>query len=178
MARDVSSHLYADLTAAVTAPGYLLRIDWSSPQGYCTRTSLTYAGMSFNERGFTVRGVLPSVDSSESANGTVSIHDPDSSVEQFVLNEGIEEKRIRLWAFSGDVGANSAIDLTNPVLLFDGYGAGAQVNPAAGSVQIQLQSAANRMSVAPRVRITKELGFLHLPVNGQEYEFGGEKWKA
>jgi hypothetical protein len=178
MARDISVSLLADLTAAVTAPGYLLQIDFTSPLRACTRTTLTFQGASFVERGFTVQGLMPSVDSSEAVDGTLTMHDPDAAVEQLVLSEGIEEKRIRVWAYSGDVSYSSQLDLLNPVLLYDGYGSEAQIDPARATVTITLQAARSLMSVSPRVRMTKETGFTHLPVSGQEYEFGGEKWRA
>lgn len=174
MPRVPSPSLNTDLTASITSPGYLLYIGFTTPLRLSSRGNLTFQGNSFIEWGFDVRGLTPSIESS--GNGSITFHDPDESILAYIVSEGIEEKLIRLWVYSGDVAEFSALDLYNPIELYNGYAAEAQAQD--GVVNISLRSVTKQSMYTPRVRMTRETGFTRLPVDGKEYEFGGEKWKA
>ena len=177
MSRNVSPAFQTAVTSDVTTPGYLVEISFSNIFAICSRTDVSFGGSSFIEYGFTINGLSPTIDTS-SIEATIDINDPDRTVTSLVLNEGIEERRIRVWMYYGDVARYSSIDLNNPVLLFDGFGYKCEINPNSGIVSITVIPSSQLMSNTPRVRICKENGFLWLPADGQEFEFGGEKWRA
>jgi hypothetical protein len=137
---------------------------------------VTFRGVSFLNWGFELQGLSPAADKA-AVRGSITLQDPDRTVTALVLDEGIDGKTVRVWAYYGDVPQLTAVDLWSPIELFYGIVGECSINPGGGRVNLELISSASRVQFSPRLRITRANGFNWLPARGTVIEFGGERFE-
>jgi hypothetical protein len=159
---------------AVTTPGYLVQIDFSTPLRLCTRGNVVFNGSAFSERAIDVSALTTS-GGNASMTGSLKFQDLDRLLAAYILTENFVEKRTRVWKYYGDVADGASINQLMPVNLFDGYIDGCQID-GSWNVSISLLSGAGDVTYVPNKRITAENGFNWLPQKGKVIDFGGEKF--
>ncbi len=164
--RTLSVNLQAQTAAAVTRPGYLVEMMFSTRLLLSSRGGLTWNGLYWSPRGLSVSGLSNS--GSGGACGELRISNTDLLMSALVLGEGVSGRPIRIWQFYGDTPAAD-----EALLVFEGLGDEAAV--ADDAVAIKLSPGALRSLSAPRLRITPAAGFNHLTPPGTVILFGGGK---
>jgi len=162
------------VAAAVTLPGYLIDIGFSTPLRISTRGTLTWDSKTWTAADASVGGL--SADGAASAlNGTIEIGNADtnigglgSTMAGLVLAESVAGKACKIWAFYGD----TAPGASDPVKVFEGVCDIADMDPA--RVRVTLQQSGGRTLFCPRTFLTADAGFSFLPTPGQIVNFNGE----
>ena len=167
--RAPSPPFVTEIAAAITRPGYLVEFGFSTPFRISSRGTTHFAGSIFIEWGFSVGNL-------SSGQGSITVLDPDRTMQAYLLNEGIADKRTRIWLFYGDVIAPTPIAAWNPMLQFDGFVGRCRIDPNSNQVSMSLLSSSGVTEYVPRTRIIKENGFNWLPQAGKVIEFGGQKF--
>ena len=144
----------ADLTAAVTLPGYLIEVDFDPPRYFSTRGLQNWAGQEWASSGWTF------------ADDRLSLPGGDPAMARLILAQGVVGRRVLVWLFYGSAAAD-----TNTELVFDGVTDGAPT--LVGSVVLTLFDQTISVMYAPRARIRADGGFSVLPQKGLKI-----KWNA
>lgn len=168
MSRTLTAALLSELGNAVTTPGYLVEIQFSTPVRLSTRGTLPWNGNTWISRAVEVGGLGYAVDS-PAQSGSLKIGDSDMAMTALVLAQGIASRTINVWKFYGSTPAAA-----DPVQIFAGAGDAAQMDPGSGVVTISLVQRGARELYAPRRFMTKANGFNYMPVPGMKIEFNGE----
>lgn len=157
--RALSTATATATAATITTPAYLVEIAWSSIVRLSSRGDQSWGGLAWTG------GRLGKVDGRDG--GSVEVINSDLAYSALVLNEGIADVGVRVWAFYGDNPAAS-----DPVLVFDGVGDGADIG--ADRVKISLASDGARTLYSPRRFVGPSIGLNHLRPAGTRISFGGE----
>lgn len=170
--RTLSAATNTAVAGPVTAPGYFVEILFSSPLRISSRGTLAWSGNTWNAWDIRITGLA--FDGTTSAqNGTLVLGNTDLSVGALILNQGIADRTINIWAFLGDAPATA-----DPVQVFAGVGdVVSPINPDAGTVTVTLQQYAAGVLFCPRRYITNENGFSVLPPAGTLVPFNGETFQ-
>lgn len=170
--RTLSAATNTAVAGPVTSPGYFVEILFTSPLRVSSRGTLTWSGNVWT--GWDVRVSGLAFDGSASAqNGTLILGNTDLSVGSLVLNQGVADRAVNIWAFLGDAPATA-----DPVQIFAGVGdAVTSIDPDKGTVTISLQQSAAGVLYCPRRYITRENGFSVLPPVGTLVPFNGETFQ-
>ena len=147
MAKTLSTTLQAETAKRVTTPGYLVQIGFSTILYYSTRGTQTWNGLTWTG------GRLGKVQVGGS--GTVELINTDLLIGALVLNEGIADRPIRVWAFYGD---NPGINDVSEV--FAGVGDSCEVGD--DRVRIKLVTENRNTMSSPRRFINAAAGFNRL----------------
>lgn len=165
--RTLGGATTTEVGAAVTRPGYLIEIAFSTTVRFSSRGTISWSGQTWTAYDCNVRGL--GVDSSEvQTEGALDIGNADLVMSTLILSEGVSGRAVRVWKFYGDASA-----LADPVLLFDGMADEATISDN-GRVLITLQQAGGRTLYCPRTYITPDAGFHWLPPQGQKITWNGE----
>jgi hypothetical protein len=172
--RTLSGAMGTAVTAAVTLPGYLVQIGFSSPLRLSTRGTLTWNSLTWTAGDVRVSGIA--VESSRAAlnceltisNADASIGGLGSTIASLVLAQGIAGLACSVWAFYGEAPA-----LGDPVLVFSGIGDEASI-PEDGPVRLSMTQTASTTLYCPRTYLTPADGFSFLPTAGQIVTWNGE----
>lgn len=163
------------VAAAVTLPGYLIEIGFTTPLRISTRGTLTWDSKSWAAADARVSG-LSADGSASSLNGALDIGNFDTNIGGLgsgmgvlVLAEGVAGRACSIWAYYGDT-APAAGD---PVKVFSGVCDAADI-PSDGPVRITLAQSGGRTLYCPRTYLTADSGFSYLPTPGQLVRFNGE----
>jgi hypothetical protein len=113
--RTLSAALQTALGAPVQRPGLFVEIGFSTPLRITTRDTITWNGVSWTRVDMDVQNLNVEA---LSIRGTVVIGNADNIIGALLLNEGITDRRIRIWGF--DAGATALGDV---VQLADAAGA-------------------------------------------------------
>lgn len=163
--RTLAGTTASGVTAAVTQPGYLVEIGWSTPWRLSTRSTLTWDSKTWTAYDVQVTGLAAS---GASASCTLLLGNTDLAASYAVLTEGASGIAFKIWAFYG-----SAPGASDPVLVFEGIGDGASI-PESGPVSISLVQSGAATLYCPRTYLTPDAGFNHLPTPGQLVTWEGE----
>lgn len=160
----LTSAAQAALTERVTCPIYLVEIDFDPTSRLSTHGDVSWNGEAWSgAQSLKVSGLT--ADGSGSGRATVLIGNADLAMGALVLNQGAADKAITIWG--GDADALAAAD---PVLLFSGVIASAEVSEAA--VTFQCAAAGTRTQMSPRRYIGPSAGFNSLIPAGTKIRFG------
>jgi len=105
---SVGSGFETKLSAAVTSPGFLIEIAFSTVLRFSTRGDITISGTTWYARPFKVSGP---------PRPTITITDTDNVIAAYLQTEKIAGKAIKLWKFDGD--APTSLEYTQ---YFEGEG--------------------------------------------------------
>lgn len=168
MARSLSSPTTVAVSAAGTAPAYLVQIGWS------TVTRLTTADELLNWDGYLwlpgpvkLSGLTWTNSGLQTAR--LELGNADQAFSALALNEGVADISIVVYAYD-----RSATDAGDPVLVFDGVGG--RLSADDNAVQIELSTQRSRALKAPRQRITRAAGYSLLPAPGTVVRWGNERY--
>lgn len=165
--RTLGGATTTEVGAAVTRPGYLIEIAFSTTVRLSSRGTIDWSGQTWSAYDCSVRGLA--ADSAEvQTDGALDIGNADLAMSAYILGDGVSGRAVRVWKFYGDATA-----LADPVLLFDGI-ADEAVIADDGRVSITLQQAGGRTLYCPRTYITPDAGFNWLPAQGQKITWNGE----
>lgn len=163
--KTLSAALAAELALTITRPGYLVEIGFASPVRLSTMGDITWSGTTWLAADVKVSGI--SQDGKGANKAALALGNTDSTFGALVLNEGIADRPIRIWAIYA--GATATPDA---VQVFDGVGDGADISP--DKVAVTLVEQSNMTLSAPRRFISKATGFSSLQPAGTKIAFNGE----
>jgi hypothetical protein len=170
MTRTISAALTTAIGLDVVAPGYLVEIAFGTPLRLSSRGTLSWSGSAWTAWDVRVQGLGISAGQSSGA-GSLSIGNADYSVSALVLGEGIANRVVNVWAFYTESPATA-----DPVHVFAGVADDAQIDPTRGVVTVSLVQTNARALFAPRLYITPESGFSHLPAPSTVIDWDGERY--
>jgi hypothetical protein len=166
MTRTVSVSVAAAIAEPITAPGYLLEIEFNPPVLLCSRGDVTVNGNDWQGWSFTVSGIGIDATSAKQT-GTLTVSNRDFALSTLMLEQGVADRAISIWAFYGDAPADD-----DPVLIFSGVGAQGDIDTNSASVKIALRQEHDNVQFAPAHYITVEQGFSMLPPAGTIIQIG------
>jgi hypothetical protein len=111
--RTLTANVTAATARQVTAPHYLLALQFSTPLYLSSRESLVWNGLSWVSGDFRIRRLSP-IRGGMSAEVTLSNH--DNAYSAIVLGEEVRGKKAQIWALYGD----PPYAQDDPVALFSG----------------------------------------------------------
>lgn len=152
--------MQAAIAGPITEPGYLLEILWSTPVRLCTRGTLAVMGSTWTGWGFVVSGIGVDATSAKQG-GSLTLSNRGYDISTLIFEEGIADIPVRIWTFYTDEPADA-----DPVMLFDGVGAQADIDSQNNSVKVTLRQARDAVEYCPAHYITVEQGFSMLPPAG------------
>ena len=171
MARTLTGTVTTAVGAAVTRPGYLVQIDFTSPLRLSSRGDVSWNSLSWGAWDVRITGLA--IDGAASAqDGSLVLGNTDYTVGALVLGEGIAGRAVNVWKIYGETPA-----LTDPVLVFSGVADGAAINPDGGDVTIGLQQAGGVTLYCPRTYINRASGFSWIPADGTLIQWNGETFR-
>lgn len=142
----------------ITSPAYLVKIDFSTVLRLSSRADQSWDGYTWTG------GRLGKVQISV-AGGQIELINSDLLAGALVLNEGVTDRAVSIWAFDGDNPAT-------PTAVF--VGVGDKLEIAADRVRITLTAASRRTQYSPRRFINAASGFNHLIPAGSKILWGGQ----
>lgn len=163
--RTLSAALQAAHAAPVQRPAWLVELSLSAPVRLSSYGTIGWDGQTWTAADVSVSGLR--VGALE-VTGALVFGNADDTFGAMVLNEGMTDKRVRIWGY--DAAATGAAD---PVLVCDAVGAGAEISES--RVRVGLRDACEYM-VAPRAVVSPAYGFnvfipagRTLTINGMSY---------
>lgn len=170
MARTISATVEVAVNQPITAPGYLVEIEFSTPLRLSSRGNLNVLGNDWQRWGVGVTGI--GVDSTSSMqSGSLNIANTDLIISTLVLEEGIADRPIHIFKFYGETPEDEDV-----ILLFDGVGGETSIDTSSPLIKVSLRQARDGVQFAPAKYITVDQGFSMLPPAGTVIEFGGQTY--
>lgn len=160
--KTVTIPLQTAWNAPVQRPGFLVEVAFSTPQRWSSQGTFTWAGHAWTAQAMSLDGLQVEA---LAVRGTLVIDNRDGAIGSLVLEQGIQDRAIRLWGF--DAGATGASDV---LWLADAVGGGCQIG--AQSVSIALRDSAE-LVLAPRTFVSPEAGFTQLLPAGTTLRING-----
>lgn len=142
----------------ITTPAYFVQIEFGTILRLSSRGDQTWGGYTWTG------GRLGKVQIG-STGGQIELINTDLLAGALTLNEGVADRVVSIWAFSGDNPAG-------PTMLFSGVGDKLEV--AADRVRITLVTENRRTLYSPRRFVNAVSGFNHLLPAGTRLSWGGE----
>lgn len=149
-----------------TQPGYLVLIEFSTPQRFSTRGDVTWNSLVYTSADLSVRGLV--WDGKAEQNGTLNFTSLDNALITLILSEGVAGRRVAIWKFY-----EGAVAVGDPLMLFDGHGDSLSINPETSDVTITLKGAGSTTQFTPRRFISKPV-FNFLPAPGTVFQMGNQ----
>lgn len=166
--RVLTAATIAETEKTVTTPAYLVEIGFSTILRLSSRNDQSWSGYTWTGgRLGRVSGL--NWDGKGQQNGEIAIVNSDLAYSALVLNEGVADRRVRIWKFYGDNPAT-----LDPVAVFDGVADEASIGPDA--VRLTLVGENTRTLYAPRRFIGPATGFSHLCPAGTKFTWGGQTY--
>lgn len=161
--RTLTAALQAAHAAPVQRPAWLVEIAFGTPARLSSYGAVTALG--YGWQGYDVR-----VDGIEvealAVRGRLSIGNADDVLGALVLNDGVADRRIRIWGYDAAAVADADFEL-----LVDCVGGGAEIDHR--RVDITLRDAAD-YTASPRTFVDAAGGFTHLLAAGTVLKIGGQ----
>ena len=157
----------ATLSAAagtVTQPLYLIEIGFAPALRLSTRGDVTWNALAWSGGEAIAVGSLDA-DGSGRQSGTIQIGNLDDYVGTLVLAQGVADRPVKVWKADG-----AALDVADPVLVFDGVVTSADVDTS--RVSLSLAGSGTRSAFAPRRVIGAASGFNFLLPAGTKIKIG------
>ncbi len=152
------------LNAPVTAPGYLLQIDFPTVLRWSNRGDVSFGGNVFAGRSFVVQG--PQLNRDAQTTLTVSTPNHDNAIGTVLLTDKLFNRRVQLWSFDGDP------DTDGVVSLFDGVGDKCRVGMRECVMQCVL--AGQTVVKEPAIRIVRNAVRQTITPSGSRIAWGDE----
>ena len=162
--RTLSAALITELGLAVTRPGFLIQIGYSTVLRLSTMGDISWASNTWAAANVMVSDA--GQDGSGGNGGTLTLGNTDGAYGALALNEG-GAVPVTIWACYA--GATATGD---PVQVFTGVTDGATIDEE--KVVLPLMSTGNETLYAPRVFINKASGFNYLQPAGTKIVVGNE----
>ncbi len=170
MPRELSAAFTTALSAAVTVPGYLIEINFATPFRLCTRTTITWNGLTWSRWGADLRGFV--TDGAQSIiSGSLILENTDNTLGTLILAEGVADRSIKIWKIYGETPG-----VIDALFLVHGVGDGASIDINKGQVEISIMQAGGATLYTPRRYITREEGFQAIVARGTLIQWGGENY--
>lgn len=150
--------------ATVTQPLYLIEIGFSPALRLSTRGDVTWNSLSWSG-GEAIDVSSLDADGSGRQSGTVQIGNLDDYVGTLVLSQGVADRPVKIWKADG-----AALDVADPVLVFDGVAQGADVDTS--RVSLSLAGSGTRSAFVPSRVIGAASGFNFLLPAGTKIKIG------
>lgn len=163
--RTLSPALITELGLTITRPGYLVEIGLALPVRLSTLGDIAWHGANWMAANLKVAGITQ--DGKGSSKATLTLGNTDNAFGAAILNEGIADRLVRIWAIYA-----GATDSSDTLQVFGGVGDDAEIAP--DKVTIQLVEQANRTAYSPRRFINAANGFTHLQPAGTKIAVNGE----
>lgn len=144
----------------VTTPGFLVEIGFAFPLRLSTRGDQSWAGAVWTG------GRLGKVDAGEGG-GSLELLNSDLAMSALVLNEGLADRAVAVWAFYGD----NPVD-AEPV--FAGVADASDIG--AERVRVRLLPGGRATEHSPRRFINAASGFSTLAPTGTRVSWGGQTY--
>lgn len=157
MSRSLTTTTNTEVSKTITKPHTLVKISYPSPLYYCSSGDLTWNSITWVSQDFKVSQFSP-----DNGTGTLTIGDVSGVFGALYLQYGIADIPIKIWLLYGDGPWSSG----DEELLFDGIGDSSSWIPGK-TLSIKLLPVSSFNMFAPWYTICKNLGFNHLPVEGQ-----------
>jgi hypothetical protein len=161
--RGLSSALAAALGGPVQRPAVLVEIDFSTVRRWSSMGTVTWSGHTWTAQDLRVDGLLVEA---LRVSGTVVLGNADGAAGALALEEGVQDKRVRIWGFDA-----AATALADVVWLCDAVAATAQVSER--DVRIGLRHKGEFVT-APRAQVLPGNGFTHLLPSGTVLRINGQ----
>lgn len=163
--RTLSSTLITELGLTVTRPGYLVSVGFSTPQYYSTLGDVTWGGHTWTGTSLNVSGLKRSVGVARTA--SLAFADSDLSIGAIVLNEGIADREIRIYAVYAGAADDAVLELI-------AAGDACEITPK--GVTLNVVGFSTHRVQMPRRYISADTGFnvlqpwgTPISINGQPY---------
>lgn len=164
--RALTTAAQAALAAQITRPLWLIEMALSPALRLCSFDTVSWAGAAWSgDAAVQVR--IDRVDGSGRQAGTLELGNEAGVFGAILMGQQVNGARVRVWG--GDAAALATAD---PVLMFDGVIAGAEVTVDTAQVRIAAQGA--RTLLTPRRYVDKAGGFSVLLPAGTRLNIGGE----
>lgn len=154
--------------ATVTQPLYLIEIGFAPPLRLSTRGDVTWNALAWSG-GEAIDVSRLEADGTGRQSGTVQIGNLDDYVGTLVLGQGVADRPVKIWKADG-----AALDVADPVLVFDGVVERADVDTA--RVSLSLAGAGTRSAFAPRRVIGSASGFNFMLPAGTKIRIGADTY--
>ncbi|MEG1971121.1 MAG: hypothetical protein RR101_13505 [Burkholderiaceae bacterium] len=164
--RTLTAALTSALGAPVTRPAFLVQIDFSTPRRWSTWANVMRGADWFYASDVRIEGLQ--VEAGR-VRGSLVVGNLDNVIGALVLNEGVSDRRIRVWG--DDAGADTAADL---VLLADAVGGAAQIAPAQVAIALRANT---EFLVAPRLLVGPAAGINTLVPAGAVIKIAGVEYR-
>jgi hypothetical protein len=161
--RTLSPSLLAELGLTLTRPGYLVFVDFSTPLRLSTLGDISWGGYTWSAADIKVSALTR--DEKGDARGSLSLGNALLDYGALVLNEGIADRAIRIYAVWAGV--------VEPVEEFNGVGDGCEIG---GRVTITLAGQGSRALYSPRRFINASTGFNTLLPAGTKISIGQQTY--
>lgn len=166
--RALTDATLAAAAVAVTQPLYLIEIGFTPALRLSTRGDVTWNALAWSG-GEAIAVSSLDADGSGRQSGTIQIGNLDDYVGTLVLAQGVADRPVKIWKADG-----AALDVDDPVLVFDGVAQGADVD--ASRVSLSLAGSGARSAYAPRRVIGPAAGFNFLLPAGTKIRIGADTY--
>lgn len=158
MAKTLAASIATATGQRITTPGYLVQIDFSTPLRLSSR-----GDQSWNDYTWT-RGRLGKVDAGEGG-GSIELLNADLAMSALVLNEGLADRAVTVWAFYAD-------NPTDVEQVFAGVADSTEIGSERVRTRLLPENRATQYS--PRRFINAAAGFNTLMPAGTRITWGGQ----
>lgn len=166
--RVLTAATSAKIDDPVTQPGYLVEIQLTQLLRYCNRGQVTWNGNLFIQEDVRVNGLSNTPGGVSTV--TLLVSNADNIIGTVLLDEGIENSQVRIWAY--DQGAFAAAD---PVQVFSGsIEEVTDINHT--YAVLSLKSGFGEALFSPREFISPALGFNFVTPANTKIDFNGETY--
>ena len=167
--RTLTTAMTNATAATVRLPGYFVEIGFTSPLRMSSRGQITWNSLTWLAYDVTIQSLVVNSSTSD-IDATLVIGNADMSLGVSIMNYGIVDRTLKIWAYYGDTPA-----LADPVLMFDGRVSAFDV---ASDVSVRLQcSTQASVLYCPRTYLDAAAGFNYLPANNQYIWFHAERYQ-
>ena len=162
--RALTDATTAAADAPVTQPLYLIEIGFAPALRLSTRGDVIWNALSWSGGEAIAVGSLDA-DGSGRQSGTIQVGNLDDYAGTLVLAQGVADRPVKIWKADG-----AALDVADPVLVFDGVVERADVDIS--RVSLSLAGSGTRSAFAPRRVIGPAAGFNFLMPAGSKIKIG------
>lgn len=162
--RTLSSPLLTELGLAITRPGYLVSIAFTSPVYLSTFGDVEWNSIAWAGTDMSIRGLASSIEGAHSA--TIELDNSDLAWSSLILSNGVSRRAVKIYAaYAGALGTADVVQV------HDGVGAKASIN---SNRAIITTAAPGEATSSPRKFVGAATGFQHLQPAGTVIPFNGE----
>jgi hypothetical protein len=162
--RTLTAALTNAYGAAVQSPAWLVEIGLSSTLRLSSYATVSWDGQTWTAADVDVAALRVGA---LSITGSLVFGNADDSFAAIALGESFTDRRIRIWGYDGRIASPA---LSDPVLVCDGVGAGADVAP--DRVRVAIRDACE-FRIGPRAVVSPAFGFNTFMQSGRTLTING-----